>query len=107
MEIFLKLIMYIIIIIALVIGYIIFFSGWNYSLVKGFSVIIIGGIIAVYIGLYIDKSHELIERAESLPKTEEYEVYLNGMEVDYRNVDFSRYYIKINDEEKRIILTDK
>lgn len=51
------------------------------------------------------EKQETITTAEQLIQNENYLVFLDGKEIDFSNIDISKYSIKIDDTEKKIILT--
>lgn len=51
------------------------------------------------------EKQETITTAEQLIQNENYLVYLDGVKVEFSNIDPSKYSIKIDDIEKKIILT--
>ena len=53
----------------------------------------------------LTEKQETITTAEQLIQNENYLVFLDGKEIDFSNIDPSKYSIKIDDIEKKIILT--
>ena len=51
------------------------------------------------------EKQETITTAEQLIQNENYLVFLDEKEIDFSNIDISQYSIKIDDTEKKIILT--